>query len=43
MKTVQEQVDKRCKAVLNVRNLKGSFVIDLVSLEPIGPGAPAKT
>jgi hypothetical protein len=42
VKAVQEHMDKRCKAVLNLRNFKGAFFLDLVSLELLsGPGAPA--
>jgi hypothetical protein len=34
-KLVQDNMDKRCKAVLNLREFKGSLYVDLVSLEPL--------
>lgn len=34
-KVVQELMDQRCKAVFNLRSFKGSFYLDLMSLEPL--------
>lgn len=35
-KQVQDNMDKRCKAVLNLREFKGTLYVDLVALEPMG-------
>ena len=35
-KQVQDNMDKRCKAVLNLREFKGTLYVDLVSLQPMG-------
>jgi hypothetical protein len=34
-KQVQDFMDKKCKAVLNLREFKGTLYVDLVSLEPL--------
>jgi hypothetical protein len=34
-KQVQDYMDKKCKAVLNLREFKGTLYVDLVSLEPL--------
>ncbi len=41
IKTVQDCMDKRCKAVVNMRQYKGATYLDLVSLDVL-PGQAGK-